>query len=380
MTDGRVSELFLAALEGSGWYFPNYDMAEPFLWGQGKGCDFLEKTCLDGGENSRFPDYFCSGGDVTGKTSSCLFGGKGQGVCLNNDKFADGCPYYVQYSGRDCQNPNSSPLFSGETFGNQSFCFEGTFNKNNNFFCLKQTCQRIGSQYQITVDVGTEQVVCKSTGSITVPNYSGTIDCPDPNTFCSTIGVSYCARGCMGRGVCKDNGICECYPGYYGQGCSYRTGEYPPEGDIRFFLGIPEENNSFHFISIAIGVGIIACVVIIGVIVNKVRFLKNRRANQRSAETANANADASSIINLNASKPSIQTTVYRANIYQSVSGENMAPTNPDHIQFGVINENQIQYQPSQGETLRQEALRSNFEQNSAKGGPDPLAVLRGARG
>lgn len=35
----------MAILEDSGWYIPNYDLAEPIFFGQGKGCDFLNKGC-----------------------------------------------------------------------------------------------------------------------------------------------------------------------------------------------------------------------------------------------------------------------------------------------------------------------------------------------
>ncbi|XP_033624458.1 leishmanolysin-like peptidase [Asterias rubens] len=45
-THERVfSRLTLAVLEDTGWYQPNYDMADPLDWGKGLGCDFVRKSC-----------------------------------------------------------------------------------------------------------------------------------------------------------------------------------------------------------------------------------------------------------------------------------------------------------------------------------------------
>ena len=43
--DRIVSRLTLAVLEDTGWYEPNYDMADPLSWGKGLGCDFVNKSC-----------------------------------------------------------------------------------------------------------------------------------------------------------------------------------------------------------------------------------------------------------------------------------------------------------------------------------------------
>ena len=49
--------------------------------------------------------------------------------------------------------------------------------------------------------------------------YYGTLTCPNPDTFCTTSGYSYCPRGCMGRGECN-SGVCTCDSGYTGSDCS----------------------------------------------------------------------------------------------------------------------------------------------------------------
>ena len=43
--DMPLSRITLALLEDSGWYRPNYDMAENFL-GNNLGCDFVNQSCL----------------------------------------------------------------------------------------------------------------------------------------------------------------------------------------------------------------------------------------------------------------------------------------------------------------------------------------------
>ena len=46
--ENLISEISLALFEDSGWYKVNWEMANLFLWGKGKGCDFFdrEKKCI----------------------------------------------------------------------------------------------------------------------------------------------------------------------------------------------------------------------------------------------------------------------------------------------------------------------------------------------
>ena len=39
----KISEFSLAFLEGSGWYVPDYSYAEPYYFGQGQGCGFIDE-------------------------------------------------------------------------------------------------------------------------------------------------------------------------------------------------------------------------------------------------------------------------------------------------------------------------------------------------
>jgi len=72
----RVSEFGLAMLEGSGWYVPDYDYAEPYTFGQGEGCGFLFDTCSASNFNY---DEFCKGSQ-----RGCTFQGRGGGGCTSD--------------------------------------------------------------------------------------------------------------------------------------------------------------------------------------------------------------------------------------------------------------------------------------------------------
>jgi hypothetical protein len=71
----------------------------------------------------------------------------------------------------------------------------------------------------LNVNVGGATVECNSKGSKTVSGYAGVVNCPDPLTFCGTVGAKNCPRGCMGRGSCV-NGKCSCYSGFKGTDCA----------------------------------------------------------------------------------------------------------------------------------------------------------------
>lgn len=165
MLDGVISEFTLAVLEGTGWYQVNYNMSEPFSWGKGKGCSFVNCSCVK--ENSavpRFPE-FCSPLARQG----CTYTGRAIGYCGNTaedlttndsllprwnywgndtvvkDIFADNCPYYnaIAGSSTDCEDPTNKAfaLLSEEIYGPTSRCFTGTLSlsssPNYDSYCFK---------------------------------------------------------------------------------------------------------------------------------------------------------------------------------------------------------------------------------------------------
>jgi len=212
----RVSEFTLTFMEGSGWYVPNYDYAEPFFFGQGQGCDFI-----NGGSASRHDEY-CSGND-RGCSNTGISGGR----CVSDAK-TDGLKYIDPMEELHCENPNGDDyarLPDLQVFGRGagSKCFTGSLNTKRSdsptTFCFRYSCSGSGSNTELTVQVGNKNLVCENEGEKSVDGYYGTINCPDPLKFCSTVGKRYCPRNCMGRGSCVNN-KCVCRSGYSGVDCA----------------------------------------------------------------------------------------------------------------------------------------------------------------
>ena len=132
----KLSVFTLAALEDSGWYKVNYSNADSIYFGEGNGCDFLSKTCIDPStKQPRFPE-FCS----LDYERTCSFDHLRTGYCIalprehllpqfdyfgnglaGWDLFSDGCPTPVSKPGSDCTDPLAK---SQGKLGPQSRCFE----------------------------------------------------------------------------------------------------------------------------------------------------------------------------------------------------------------------------------------------------------------
>jgi hypothetical protein len=216
----RISELGLGLLEASGWYTVDYNYAEPYFYGQGQGCDFINSaSCSSSGSSF---DEFCS-------TSSrgCNFMGNAGSSCSSGSNM-DNCKYYIpsrEHHCEDADNASGARLSSAESYGRDagSKCFTGTlYSKSSssvNAYCFKYNCVGSGSSTKLEVIVGSEKALCSKEGTATVSGYSGSINCPDPITFCETVGKRYCPRNCMGRGDCVNN-KCVCDSGFAGIDCA----------------------------------------------------------------------------------------------------------------------------------------------------------------
>jgi len=214
----RVSEFSLGLLEASGWYDPDYSYAEPFFFGKGQGCDFINDKCSS---SSASFDEFC-----TGSSRGCAHHGRSGGKC-DSDSKTDGCKYIDPKVEWDCDNSDGEDdarLPDLETYGrgSESKCFTGDLNTERSTsktsFCFKYTCVGSGSSTKLEVQLGRTTVTCTSEGQKTIDGYYGSIDCPDPLTFCGTVGKKYCPRNCMGRGTCVNN-KCQCKSGFTGIDC-----------------------------------------------------------------------------------------------------------------------------------------------------------------
>lgn len=218
----RVSEFTLAVLEGTGWYVPNYEYAEPFFFGQGQGCSFLSSTCSG---TPKFDEY------CTGSNRGCTLYGRGGGSCVTSS-LLENCKAYRQVDQYDCDNDSgsryASRLSSLQVFGrgSESKCFTGTLNTksagSSTSFCFKYTCVGSGSSTKLNVQVGSNTITCTGEGKQTVSGYAGAIDCPDPLTFCNTVGKKYCPLNCAGRGTCV-SGKCRCNSGFSGIDCTLKA-------------------------------------------------------------------------------------------------------------------------------------------------------------
>jgi len=217
----QMSEFTLALLESTGWYVPDYNgYADPFVWGKGQGCSFLTGSC-----SSSSYDEFCSG-----SARKCVLTGRGGGSC-GTDSRSDNCKWIHPSKSYDCDNEDADSyarLPSIQAFGRSagSKCFEGTLNSKSagsaTTFCFKYSCSGSGSSSKLTLNLGGKSVVCSKKGNVSVSGYAGSISCPDPVEYCSTIGKKVCPRGCMGRGSCN-SGVCACNKGYKGKDCGLKA-------------------------------------------------------------------------------------------------------------------------------------------------------------
>lgn len=61
--ENLISDITLGLFEDSGWYQVDYELANLFLWGKNKGCEFFDKKCVEkknGKVETTFTDEFCT--------------------------------------------------------------------------------------------------------------------------------------------------------------------------------------------------------------------------------------------------------------------------------------------------------------------------------
>ena len=47
------SRITMALMEDTGWYMPNYELADDLKWGRNLGCDFALQSCMEWMETRR---------------------------------------------------------------------------------------------------------------------------------------------------------------------------------------------------------------------------------------------------------------------------------------------------------------------------------------
>ena len=215
----KISEVTLGFLEGTGWYAPDYDYAEPYFFGKGEGCGFYADTIV----STNFPDEYCTGSGI-----GCTAVNNGGGYCVSDSLIEVGKVYTAQYE-FNCENPAGiyyTPFSNKQVYGRGlgSKCLTGNLANygtvSQTAYCLKTTC--VGSGLDITLEVmwGTTKLVCTKEGPLSVSGLTGALNCPDPVKFCNSVGAPTCPRNCTGRGTCV-NGKCTCNTGFKGTDCGF---------------------------------------------------------------------------------------------------------------------------------------------------------------
>ena len=250
-----LSPLTLALMEDSGWYAANYSKADVSPWGHGAGCDFVRKPCLIKGSNgaTTIPDYgegyFCAKPSQRGCSPThtykmaCFFRDYDlsstsnappphfqyfEDPYLGGLKTADYCPIFGDnYKSDDahdldCRNVDNNNGLDwqglGETFGDNSTCFESTRGEG---ICYTSQC--IYNDFNLKVQILGKWYTCEHDfqeieipSSVTSVLGGRAIKCPRLSSVCPDM---FCPANCAGRGVCNFNadvnGItrpkCECF-------------------------------------------------------------------------------------------------------------------------------------------------------------------------
>jgi len=180
------SRITFALMEDTGWYQPDYDLAQPLKWGKGLGCHFAKKSCKEWIDNKRQRGEsihpYCDKVKKDPLETECTDSREAVALCnlmeypkelegryqnfdslpgVKNDKegkryggsvnLADYCPYIQEFTwksndvvirGSQCHfvenNPNPEKNFALETYGPSSRCFN-----HNHQMWEEKTCTQV---------------------------------------------------------------------------------------------------------------------------------------------------------------------------------------------------------------------------------------------
>ena len=214
--DTVLSDITLAVFEDSGFYKVNYYSGGLFKFGKNKGCDFLNKKCINNGVLLS-EEEFCK----TPMKPLCFASKTIKGYCgifdysdsttsippeyqyFDNPNYggfypANFCPVSASTDSETDYYPDSckvgtSSLHSdfGEKIGSSSFCFVSsllpTSTEMNSIdpqsICYSVQCD--SSNKQIIVNVGSQKVTCPTEGGEINPSgFKGSIICPKYIDIC----------------------------------------------------------------------------------------------------------------------------------------------------------------------------------------------------
>jgi len=228
-----ISEITLALFEDSGWYKVNYYTGGLFRYGKNKGCDFVQKKCINN-QQSSFPNEFC----IVGGASMCFASRTSKGFCDLDNKsnipiayryftdpskggflYGDFCPV-AKWDGDNENNMffSSSCAYGiqnfanlGETIGSNSACFMSSMvpttlsnfdsmKGQNRAICYSYNCDTSNQTY--TVTILDKSITCNKEGGIkTVDGLDGNFYCPDYYSVCTKTNTCIDAIECATKKV-----------------------------------------------------------------------------------------------------------------------------------------------------------------------------------
>jgi len=235
-----VTALTLALLEDSGWYLPNYEVAQNSPFALGAGCEFLEDKCIEKGKVPQWAEgTFCGSASSIGCTPdkhlvaycdiSKWDGNVPSGYQYFEDPSVGGglqqmdfCPAYTtifrfnvgdEVRVLDCTDPILNGKWvqkKDEVFGEDSRCIEHATGARP--LCLEVACGKNGEDAgKVVLVVGGKRMRCSYHGEILQLPGGTDVICP---SFEQTCPESICPANCSGRGQCDFSitpAQCECF-------------------------------------------------------------------------------------------------------------------------------------------------------------------------
>ncbi|EAN79739.1 Gp63-1 surface protease homolog, putative [Trypanosoma brucei brucei TREU927] len=208
---GRYSVLTMALFEDMGFYRAKWGNEEDMHFGKGRGCDFLEKRCVENGR-SNFPDVFCTS-KARDTEIFCTSDRGGLGSCAIQThespipeqyryfadekkggpaELLDYCPYIRLFSNTGCTDGNPNVML-GSRVGPNSRCVKGTrlrLQKKKGVpladICVEVNCESDILQVRFVGD--NRWYDCPEGRNVTsnVTFSSGSIQCPEKSELCAS--------------------------------------------------------------------------------------------------------------------------------------------------------------------------------------------------
>ena len=210
-----ISDITMALFEDSGFYKVNYYSGGLFKFGKNKGCNFLNKKCIENGavlseEFCMISDQPMCSGSKTNKGYCEIYDYSIIDVSIPEEyqyfpdpdeggfEAANFCPVSTTTSSSTDYFPDSckvgtSSLVSdyGEKMGDNSFCFISSLlptnsqhNSISQSICYEVQCD--STNKQIIVIVGSQRITCPTSGGErTISGFKGSITCPKYIDICN---------------------------------------------------------------------------------------------------------------------------------------------------------------------------------------------------